>query len=289
MVTTASDRPAADQLRELARGLGVDMSTLGGSAPGPDPKDPPVFFGSKTVESSGPRYQQNDPKWKPDQRRPVITQSDPKWKPSKPRNPVPQDDVKRLSEANAAFYEMEETQVVDLQRRLVAAGILDPDRVRYGDYDDDTYSAFAAINERTAKFNAVGKKLTPNDVLSMIQHSFVTSGGSVEPVEPGDVSATTDALTLEERVQSAARQNLGRKLRPSEVSKFVALYQGVETSFNAKATAAQKAAQAGADVMLERAPSADVAAQRYLESGFAQEAGGLAAYGYLEVLRGMLG
>ena len=52
------------------------------------------------------------------------------------------DVMKSLEQANAAFYEMTQPQLVNFQQKLVSGGILDPRKVRFGDYDDDTYSAY---------------------------------------------------------------------------------------------------------------------------------------------------
>lgn len=262
--------PGGGELARLAQSWGIDVASLGagGAAAGADPKDPPVYFGS------GPRE--------------VRYPASPRFKPDKPRIA---DITKSLSQANAGFYELSESDLTKLQRRLVAAGILDPKRTRFGDYDDDTYSAYAAINERTARFNAVGKKFTPNDVLGMIEKSAIASGigqGAAEQVEPGRVSETTNRLTLEQQVQAAARQNLGRKLKASEVSKFVTLFQGVEASRNARLASAEDAVQAGADVTVESPVGPDAAAERYVETNFAQEAAGQDAYGYLGALRDLL-
>lgn len=269
-MTTPNPSPANTELLKIAASLGVDLNSLGSSTPAADPNNPPVFMG----ETSSREYRADGD---------VLRHR------GGTKYGGTSTTIKGLKEANAAFYEMSEQDVAVLQRRLVGAGILDADKVRYGDYDDDTYSAFAAINERAARFTAVGKKLTPNDVLGMIERSFIASGGSVEPVAPGEVTATTDALSLEERVQEVARRDLGRKLRPSEIDKFATLYQGIERTFNATAASMQDTAAAtGQDASIERIPSADVAAEQFVQANYAQEAAGQDAYGYLAVLRDML-
>lgn len=247
---------------------GIDPSKLGGgTTTAVDPKDPPVFFGeTRKYRADGDVLRHRGGK-----EYGGIT-------------------TKPLTAANAAFYEMTEQQLETFQRRLVGAGILDPDKVRYGDYDDDTYSAFAAINERTAKFNAVGKKVTPNDVLGMIERAYVAGGGAPVETEPGRITPATSSLTLEEQVQQAARAQLGRKLKSSEVSKFVSIYQGMEGTFQATASAMEdEAAASGQNASIQQIPSADVAASQYIESNFAQEAAGQDAYGYLGALRNLLG
>lgn len=276
---------------KLARAYGLDPASVlgGGGGVASRPDEPTVYFGSRQVESSGPRYQQNDPKWKPDGRRKVLTQSDPKWKPTGFRNPVDEDDVKSLSAANAAFYEMEENEVAALQQRLIRAGILDAKTTRLGQYDDDTYEAFSAINERTARFNAVGKKFTPSDVLAMIERNAPPLEGEEAEQRQGRVMLVSNPLALEEQVQQAARTELGRKLRPNEVKKFVSLYQGMEGGTNKRAAAAADRADAGGDTVLQEPISPGSAANQFIESDFAQEAAGQDAYGYLGALRNLIG
>lgn len=278
-----------ENLVKLARSFGLSPTELAGAmggGGGRSANEPTVYFGTKKVESSGPRYQQTDPRWKPDGKRKVLTQSDPRWKPTSFRNPVDEDDVKSLSEANAAFYAMEENELADLQRRLIRAGILDPKKTVLGNYDDDTYSAFAAINERTAKFNAVGKKFTPSDVLGMIERKALPFAGEQQR---GNVNTLTNPVDLEQAVQSAAKERLGRKLRQNEVKKFVALYQGMERGTNARMNAAADRAEEGGDTTMVNPASGPAAVDQYIDANFAQEEAGQSAYDYLGALRNLIG
>lgn len=258
------------ELLKLAQGLGIDVGSMPGAAAtgAADPKEPKVYFGvqeRKVLPSRGG--------FKPDKARPVVTR----------------ETFKTLTEANAAFYEMEESDVAALQRRLVSAGILDSKKVRFGDYDDDTYSAFVAINERTARFNAVGKKFTPNDVLGMIERNAPPIEAERAEIRQGRVSRRSNPLELEGQVQQTAQQRLGRKLRKNEVQKFLTLYQGLEGQENARAMQAADQVEAGVDVTMTDAPSPGAAADQFLESRFAQEAAGQDAYGYLGALRSLIG
>lgn len=261
--------PGSGELAKLAADLGIDVSALGG-ATSADPDEPTVFFGS------GPR---------------VKYVASPKFVPNKPRGQ--RDITKTLSQANAAFYEMDENDLVKLQRRLIAIGILDPKKTPIGDYDEDTFSAFSAINERTARFNAVGKKLTPSDVLGMIEKSALAAGFGQDAeetaIEPGNVNRTTNPLTIEQQMQEVARVRLGRKLNTKEVQKFVSLYRGMEGGYNAKMNAAEDAVQAGGDATIEEQAPVGAAADQFIDANYTNEAGGQDAYGYLGALKNLLG
>ncbi len=169
------------------------------------------------------------------------------------------------------------------------AGILDGEKVRWGDYDDDTYSAFEAINERAARFYAVGRKVTPNDVLGMIEDAYVPPAEDPADVRPGSVSQVQDATTLEQTVQATARSRLGRKLSSSEAQRFVAVYQAMQRGANNTALGVDATIEAGGNAEFIGAPSAGAAADQFIDGEFAQEEAGQSTLGYLDALKGMMG
>lgn len=114
-------------------------------------------------------------------------------------------------------------------------------------------------------------------------------GGGAAPVEPGNVSRTTNPLSIEAQMQAVARERLGRKLNTKEVAKFAALYSGMEKGYNAKMNAAEDTVAAGGDVTIEEQAPLDVAADQFIDSNYANEAGGQDAYGYLGALKNLLG
>lgn len=151
--------------------------------------------------------------------------------------------TKTLEESNAEFYKMTEKQLIELQRRLVAAGILDPNKVRIGQYDDETYQAYSALNERAAKFYAVGRKITPSDVLNMVGAAYRPEDDVDE--QGRDLAAQRRALianwgtsvntynrsdpaSVREGVERAFTEVLGRKPSKEQAEKFVSSMLGQE-------------------------------------------------------------
>lgn len=114
-------------------------------------------------------------------------------------------------------------------------------------------------------------------------------GGGSEQVEQGDVVQLTDAVSLEQQVQQSAQQRLGRKLRKSEVERFVSVYNGIERKEAGSRFAAQDAAGMGADSTIMGIPGAGAASEQFIDNGFAQEEAGQSTLGYLDALKGLVG
>lgn len=180
-----------------------------------------------------------------------------------------------------------------LQEAMRQAGLYGKsDTYRLGVWDDVSAKAYKKVlsyaNQGGMRAEAALQELMASPQIDAQTGEAGLSGG-LQP-DPGKVTATTSALSLEERVQAAARARLGRKLRANEVSKFVSLYQDMESSFNTTASSMQdSAAVSGEDASIEEIPGADVAADQFIDSDFAQEEAGQSAYGYLGALRNLLG
>lgn len=175
-----------------------------------------------------------------------------------------------------------------LQQAMAQAGLIgDNDTYRLGVWDETSSKAYKKV---LAYANQGG--LDADTALQELLAQQYDINGLPTGLEqdPGRVTATTSALTLEAQVQQAAQSRLGRRLKASEVSKFVSVFQGMEGSFNTSASAMQdEAASSGQDASIESIPSADVAADQFIDSNHAQEAAGQDAYGYLGALRDLLG
>lgn len=119
-------------------------------------------------------------------------------------------------------------------------------------------------------------------------------GAEAELGQAGNVTRVTAAADLGVQAEQAAQDRLGRRLKRDETQEFASSYQGMERAQNDRLVAAQQAAQPGpgADGITSEIidmPSADVAADQFIDSNFAQEAAGQSAYGYFEALKQMLG
>jgi hypothetical protein len=258
--------------KELFAQTGVDLSA-GAPTGGLDPNTPMVYIGAGADE---PVY-----------RKKLI---DGKYEPFRVGSKKTADKSKTLDEADDDFYRMSVEQLQEFQNRIVEAGIVSADSIRMGDYDEATQRVWQGINQRAASFYKVGQKRTPAEVLDMIESANRAAGFTPDQqVDPGSVTSVTPGATLEQQVQQAARDRLRRKLRPSEVREFVAVYQGIERGANGQALLARANAEAGTDTEVVGGPSMDVAAIGFVEGNFATEAASQDVSGYFEALRQMVG
>lgn len=177
-----------------------------------------------------------------------------------------------------------------LQAAMAQAGLIGKnDTYRLGVWDETSAKAYKAVLAYANQGALNADEALQELIATPRMDAEGREVGQLE-VDPGKVTATTSPLALEEQIQQSARQRLGRRLKRSEVQKFVTLYQGMEGSFNATATSMQEnAAVTGEDASIEAMPTADVAAEQFVDSNFAQEEAGQDAYGYLNALRGLLG
>jgi hypothetical protein len=255
--------------------LGLDL-TGGGSSPGAVDKNTPVVYYGPGKPKSVYRTKKIDGQDE-------LVHSG--------RSSGGGDRTKTLDEANDDFYRMTPAQLRDFQDRILAAGIVDAGSIRMGDYDDTTFKVWANINSRAASFYRVDQKRTPSEVLDMITTANQAAGfgdAAVE-VEPGAVTQITPGETLAQQVQQAARARLGRRLRDSEVQRFVSLYQELERNANSKVVDARRHAQDGVSSEVVAGPSMDAAAADYVDDNFATEAAGQDTFGYYEALRQLVG
>lgn len=177
-----------------------------------------------------------------------------------------------------------------IQTAMAQAGLItERQTYRLGVWDEVSSDAFKKVLEY-ANQGGIDADTALEELLQAQQYDGAGNLSGALEQDPGRVTSTTSRLTLEQQIQQAARSRLGRKLRSSEASKFAAVYQSMESGFNARATAMQdQAAASGQDASIEEIPSADVAADQYIDANFAQEEAGQSTYGYLEALRGLLG
>lgn len=253
--------------------LGIDLSK-GASSASSGPVSPPVYFG---VGGREPVYRRK--------------QIDGVYEPvSAGRSTGGDDKTKSLDDANDDFYRLSSEELAAFQDRIVGAGIVDREQIVAGDYDDMTLKVWSNINSRAASFYKVGQKRTPAEVLDMIEAANRNAGFSLDgQVQQGAVTEVTPGATLEQQVQQAAQQRLNRKLKPSEVQKFIAVFQGMERGANSETVGARRAADGGADVEVTGGPSMDASALGFIDDNFATEAAGQDTYGYLQALKQLVG
>ena len=254
--------PYSPELLEAAAGIGIDPSVLGalGSGGGSSVSDEPmVFYGeSRTARATGDvsRYRGGKP----------ITV----------RNQIP------LSQANMKFYELNQNQLIDLQQRLALAGLIDPAKTRFGDYEEASFSAFSQVNERAARFYAAGQKRSPNDVLNMAMTAAFGSDAFEDIKRQADEARERAKLSFDTRIntyersdpaslrqvaEAAFQEALGRKPRKGEQERFV-------NGFLARQESSQRAVFDVQDAEAAASRDRALAGVDLDEAGAIREAGG---------------
>lgn len=250
------------ELLALAQSLGIDLSALFGGGGGADPGDPPVFVGQRPRQNIG-------------------SAADFRNAESGGKRKFAEDVTRPLTQVNSDFYRLSDSALREFQQKAAAAGLLS--NPRFGDYDDDSYKAWASVNERAARFGASGRNLTPSDVLDMATLNSVDTGKDKHG------NTLSSPLDLEDTVQTAAYKRLGRRLTRKEAANFISVYQGIERRPKAQSDAARDQIAAGQDATVVAPPTAGSAAQQYIDSHLGQEAAGQDAFGYLDALAGLIG
>lgn len=183
--------------------------------------------------------------------------------------------------------------LADLQEAMGSLGLIKATATyRRGVVDTTTRKAFQQI---LGYANQNGFDDWRQAIASYAQSSAVRGDGTVvgpggaQQVEQGNVTQLTDAVTLEQQVQQSAQQRLGRKLRKSEVSRFVSIYNGIERKEAQGRFGAQDVAAEGQDMTITGAPSVGAATEEFIDNSFAQEEAGQSTLGYLDALKGLVG
>lgn len=207
-----------------------------------------------------------------------------------PRYQTASDDDRRL------LMNLGPEAVRQVQMALSEVGLIKPNSAyRVGVVDNTTRNAFAdllgyanqeGLDWKTALVKYAGEGGMEGDGDAVGSGGVGGGGGAVEP---GDVNRATNQLTIEQQMQQVARERLGRKLNAKEVSKFVSLYRGMERGYNAEMNAAEDIVEAGGDATIEEQAPVGAAADQFIDSNYANEAGGQDAYGYLGALKNLLG
>jgi hypothetical protein len=192
-------------------------------------------------------------------------------------------------------------RIAALQSQLARAGLIGPKQTfRVGVWDEVSAAAYrkvlayanqGGIDEDSALNDLQFDAASNRGVLMRGDGAVAGGSGSAAPKapEPGNVTRLTSGTSLEEQIQQAARNRLGRKLRKSEVSRFVSIYHGIEKEDSAALNAADDQVQAGADVTITEAPTPDTAASQFMDHNYAQEEAGNKAFGYLQAIQNLVG
>lgn len=205
---------AAQQLSDLLGGLG------GGGAPtsSATTSDPLVYVGTppKRVKMTdrGPRPE-----------------------------PFAEPNYQTSSQLLAQMYQWDPARLAQFQHQAVAAGLLNK---ATGVWDYSTEQAWAALIDTAAKLTAVGKNITPDELLAMHVSQAQKMGGLGTSTDTSTIANLTDPETAKFYLNKVFEQRLGRRVTNAEAQAFAASLNSAEAaSPKTLQTSSQSAGGAG--------------------------------------------
>jgi hypothetical protein len=197
-----------------------------------------------------------------------------------------------VQQAAMSLYGMSRDEIRALQDQLVSAGYMSQRDVSTpGLVDGATAKAYGDLLQDTSAYNAAGNPVTIGGLLGQRGTARAAVGLGDTGTTNGRVQQLTPGLDLETQAQQVAASRYGRKLRPSELQKFVTIYHGLEGAQNASLLTADTAAQAGKNTTVTGASSVGAAATSYLDTLHPAEAAAHDVAGQfgnlLDLLRGI--
>ncbi len=189
--------------------------------------------------------------------------------------------------------------LADLQDALREVGLIGKTGYRKGVVDEPTRKGFEELlgfaNQTGATWQEALAQYAAAPQVSDQPQAEVFQ----QPADPGFINKLTPRLTLEAWVQQAAERRLKRRLRGKELQRFIDVYQDMETSANRASFDAELAAALtpqedgseleGTDSTIFDVPSAEVAADQFIDNRFGQEAAGQSTYDYFLALQQLIG
>lgn len=172
-----------------------------------------------------------------------------------------------VQQAAMSLYGLSTDEIKTLQGQLVAGGFMSSkDITTPGMVDGATAKAYGDLLQNTSAMNMAGNASSISDVLSQAGAARAAAGlTDVGNTANGHVQQITPGLDLIDQVQQAAHAEYGRKLKPAEAQKFVALYHRMEGSQNSQMLAASTAAQGGTNSTVVGAPTASTSATAFVD------------------------
>jgi hypothetical protein len=166
------------------------------------------------------------------------------------------------------LYATNKAGYIALQQRLYSAGFFgsaSPQAIGIGSYNQQTVNAYRSAVLAAVQLGDSGTPMTFDELLDQKDPS--AAARAKKPIQPGFISEFSDPATVAAIAQQSAQQALGRNLTTEEVKSFVAEFHQQEQRFNNNRKAAAQTAATGADASTEGAPSAQAAADQYVQQG----------------------
>jgi len=164
------------------------------------------------------------------------------------------DKYMKSSEVLTQFYVLPDAKLRKFQQDAVNAGLLDPKKVRWGAYDDDTYEVWRSAVKASVGFAANHKKVGPFKVLEQLAAS--TPAGAVGGGQAPASAAIANPLDVRETLKAAATSVLGSGLDEATIDRLTEAFQAEQ----ARAQMSYQSAQQGGGTV-ENAPSLEAFAK----------------------------
>lgn len=191
-------------------------------------------------------------------------------------------ELPKLYATNRAGY-------IALQQKLFRAGFYGaatPQSIGIGAYNAQTVNAYRSAVLAASQLADAKTPVTFDELLA--QRNPAAGGDTA--IQPGFIAQYSDPQTVAAIAQQAAQTALGRNLSTAEVKAYVAEFRSAEQRWNADRKAAEGTSRAGKDTQVTSAPSAQAAADSYVQRGArGTEATGNKLADYVNVLRGLVG
>jgi hypothetical protein len=124
-------------------------------------------------------------------------------------------------QAKLTPYTWTASQIAAFKKEAVAAGYLKPDATF-----NDIASLYADLVNEASKYGAVGRKITPDQIMSMYPNGAATGSGAQGPQSLGETDARS---ALESAMQSEIGQGIAS---PDDVASFQSAAQAQMASAN---------------------------------------------------------
>lgn len=99
-----------------------------------------------------------------------------------------------VSQLYNRFYVLSDAELRRFQQAAVTAGIVKPENMRFGAYDDETFRLWNSAVNQSAGFLAGGKKVDPFTALEQIAALTPPDAGKEPPVPPSAVISHPDSI-----------------------------------------------------------------------------------------------
>jgi hypothetical protein len=132
----------------------------------------------------------------------------------------------RRSQLISRFYILPESELRRFQESAVRAGILNPQRTRFGAYDDETFSVWQSAVNQSAGFAAHQIKRSPFEALDAIANA--TPGGFDEDGTTPPSATVAHPDSIRQNLRAAATEILGEKLDDSTMEKLIRKFQSLQ-------------------------------------------------------------